>query len=343
MTTPTSHPDTNHHHSHNHNNHNNHQFNSPTPLPSTSSGVPGDSTLPLHPQQAAPRVKPAKAHVPSACINCKKAHLACDCKCLTTQSFIIPNPALNLYSISTQSRGAKQNRVFLSKSWNRAANSNSEQSGRLFFSVLSNIFSESVLRLNKYVHKRRQPIHPSPTHPPFFSDLHSVCALTSGVHSFTLSFAQEKELRLALTWVGGRRREGKDKTGRNAPRKWPVSCECLCIECVTSACIPRFCFALHHSLSPSPHHLTSPHLVQPHPSTPFHHLISISLILLFSLVLFRLLPHTYLKETRERGNNFRVDTNWLFLSGCWTRWDQNVWDGTFLFGQTQNTHTRLGS
>ncbi|KAF9329919.1 hypothetical protein BG006_007074 [Podila minutissima] len=69
MIPPTLHPDTNNHNS---------NFNSNTPLPSSTSGVPGDSTMPLHPQQAAPRVKSAKAHVPSACINCKKAHLACD-------------------------------------------------------------------------------------------------------------------------------------------------------------------------------------------------------------------------------------------------------------------------
>ncbi|KAF8926048.1 hypothetical protein BGZ52_006124, partial [Haplosporangium bisporale] len=80
LTPPTPHPDTNshsHNHNHNHslNHHHNNNFNSNTPLPSASGP---DSTMPLHPQQAAPRVKPAKAHVPSACINCKKAHLACD-------------------------------------------------------------------------------------------------------------------------------------------------------------------------------------------------------------------------------------------------------------------------
>ncbi|KAG0040268.1 hypothetical protein BGZ82_004055 [Podila clonocystis] len=79
MTPPTPHPDTNNH-NHNHNHHHSHSnnFNSNTPIPSSTSGVSGDSTMPLHPQQAAPRVKSAKAHVPSACINCKKAHLACD-------------------------------------------------------------------------------------------------------------------------------------------------------------------------------------------------------------------------------------------------------------------------
>ncbi|GJJ68104.1 hypothetical protein EMPS_00450 [Entomortierella parvispora] len=44
---------------------------------------PGLSLTPLQTgtgagAQPAPRVKSAKAHVPSACINCKKAHLACD-------------------------------------------------------------------------------------------------------------------------------------------------------------------------------------------------------------------------------------------------------------------------
>ncbi|KAF9106163.1 hypothetical protein BGX29_010308 [Mortierella sp. GBA35] len=35
------------------------------------------TAVPLHPHPV-PRVKSTKAHVPSACINCKKAHLACD-------------------------------------------------------------------------------------------------------------------------------------------------------------------------------------------------------------------------------------------------------------------------
>ncbi|KAG0379145.1 hypothetical protein BGX24_001551, partial [Mortierella sp. AD032] len=48
----------------------------------SSSSAPADPTtmsaaVPLHPHPV-PRVKSTKAHVPSACINCKKAHLACD-------------------------------------------------------------------------------------------------------------------------------------------------------------------------------------------------------------------------------------------------------------------------
>ncbi|KAF9123096.1 hypothetical protein BGW39_009285, partial [Mortierella sp. 14UC] len=51
------------------------------PHPSSSS-APADpsassTAVPLHPHPV-PRVKSTKAHVPSACINCKKAHLACD-------------------------------------------------------------------------------------------------------------------------------------------------------------------------------------------------------------------------------------------------------------------------
>ncbi|KAI7829457.1 hypothetical protein BC939DRAFT_27238 [Gamsiella multidivaricata] len=56
-----------------------------TPLPALappSSSSPHSATavpapVPLHPQPV-PRVKSTKPHVPSACINCKKAHLACD-------------------------------------------------------------------------------------------------------------------------------------------------------------------------------------------------------------------------------------------------------------------------
>ncbi|KAI8348530.1 hypothetical protein B0O80DRAFT_179503 [Mortierella sp. GBAus27b] len=49
-----------------------------TPLPAPSPA--GTAAVPLHPQPA-PRIRSTKPHVPSACINCKKAHLACDCKC----------------------------------------------------------------------------------------------------------------------------------------------------------------------------------------------------------------------------------------------------------------------
>ncbi|KAF9988267.1 hypothetical protein BGZ75_009748 [Mortierella antarctica] len=58
-----------------------------TPVPTQPSPIAANSSsagpaaapvpVPLHPQPA-PRVKLYKAHVPSACINCKKAHLACD-------------------------------------------------------------------------------------------------------------------------------------------------------------------------------------------------------------------------------------------------------------------------
>ncbi|KAF9902883.1 hypothetical protein EC991_004395 [Linnemannia zychae] len=51
------------------------------PHPSSSSALADPSAMsaavPLHPHPV-PRVKSTKAHVPSACINCKKAHLACD-------------------------------------------------------------------------------------------------------------------------------------------------------------------------------------------------------------------------------------------------------------------------
>ncbi|KAF9348344.1 hypothetical protein BGX34_002532, partial [Mortierella sp. NVP85] len=47
-----------------------------TPIPAPSSTA-GTAAVPLHPQPA-PRVRSTKPHVPSACINCKKAHLACD-------------------------------------------------------------------------------------------------------------------------------------------------------------------------------------------------------------------------------------------------------------------------
>ncbi|KAG0318516.1 hypothetical protein BGZ97_003638, partial [Linnemannia gamsii] len=46
--------------------------------PSSSSDPTAMSAaVPLHPHPVA-RIKSTKAHVPSACINCKKAHLACD-------------------------------------------------------------------------------------------------------------------------------------------------------------------------------------------------------------------------------------------------------------------------
>ncbi|KAF9274720.1 hypothetical protein BGZ68_000420 [Mortierella alpina] len=50
----------------------------PTAANSSSAGTAvAPVPVPLHPQPV-PRVKLYKAHVPSACINCKKAHLACD-------------------------------------------------------------------------------------------------------------------------------------------------------------------------------------------------------------------------------------------------------------------------
>ncbi|KAF9116908.1 hypothetical protein BGX27_008992 [Mortierella sp. AM989] len=52
----------------------------PSPAASTSSPTTTivlPASVPLHPHPV-PRIKSTKAHVPSACINCKKAHLACD-------------------------------------------------------------------------------------------------------------------------------------------------------------------------------------------------------------------------------------------------------------------------
>ncbi|KAF9417049.1 hypothetical protein BGZ94_010052 [Podila epigama] len=78
MMTP-HHPLPNSHDNSSNNNSNNSSsttFHPHTPVPATS-----DTAMPLPPQQNQPppaRAKPAKAHVPSACINCKKAHLACD-------------------------------------------------------------------------------------------------------------------------------------------------------------------------------------------------------------------------------------------------------------------------
>ncbi|KAF9974008.1 hypothetical protein BGZ73_002705 [Actinomortierella ambigua] len=49
----------------------------PAPIPTVSASASSTSTLPSTSAPPA-RSKPNKVHVPSACINCKKAHLACD-------------------------------------------------------------------------------------------------------------------------------------------------------------------------------------------------------------------------------------------------------------------------